>query len=378
MTTSTSTDPRRFEWPVRDQVVRLRRWGTDDFYELPTLEGAAPRELRIGSSGRCAIQLDDPMISRQHALLSYANQRWGLLDLQSKNGLRIDGVQHYTARLEPGMEIGLGKVVLLAESPRSIGLRCFLGRMLGWSAERREAVDLALRELRLSKIHPSPLVLRGEGDLISLARDLHDYLFDAAAPFIVCDPERVTGGALARVPANFQRGPEALAAARGGTLCVRSDKLPDDFPALLAEAHPTEGPSSALVMICDEGLRPLRVERERTIQIPALASRSEEERAHVVTEYAADAALALGVRRTLSEEEQRWVLQHAGASLGEIGKGARRLLALRVEGTIAGAARRLGMRAPSLRQWFAARPLPAGRRQSDEAAMGADPEERDP
>ncbi|NJM91006.1 MAG: hypothetical protein HC863_01670 [Myxococcales bacterium] len=120
-------------------------------------------------------------------------------------------------------------------------------------------------------------------------------------------------------------------------MCLRSDKPPRALDALLRGAR---GPRTSVVqvMVCDDGRRRLAIDDAQLIEIPSLGKRSWAEQCHVVTEYAADAARELGVKKTLTGADQAWVLQHCGSSFSEIGKGTRRLLALRLEGTLAGAA----------------------------------------
>jgi pSer/pThr/pTyr-binding forkhead associated (FHA) protein len=355
--TRTHSYPQRFAWALDDAVIRLRQWGTDTVYELPSVRRRPSSDWTVGSGSGCAIHLEDRWTSRRHAQLSYEHGRWTVTDLESRNGLKIDGVSVRAGSLQPGMELRIGRTTLVAESMRSVELHCFLGRLLGWSKNRREAVDAAMHQLRWAPMHKEPIVLRGPGDLVPVAHDLHLNVFGIAAPFIVCDPTRQTGNASARAPANIQDGDEALAAAKGGSLCIRNDKPPESLPNLLDKARQLESSAGIQVIVCDDGSRKLRVDGAKPLDIPPLAKRSAAERAHVVTEYAADAARDLGARRTLTGDDQDWVLRHCGASLAEIGRGTRRLLALRMEGSLADAARLLDMSYPALRRWFADRGL---------------------
>lgn len=368
--TRTSSYSGRFTWTIHDEVIRLRQWATDTVYELPRGSEVGSSECTVGAGRGCQIQLDDRWASRHHALLSYEEGFWNVADLESRNGVKIDGVRLRKARLEPGMEVQIGRTTLLAESLRSIGLHCYLGRILGWSERQREAVDAAMSRVRQAHRDRAPIVLRGEGELVAVAQELHGHVFGPNAPFIMCDPYRHTGRASARAPANVEEATAALTAAHGGTLCFRSDKPPREMEALLRSARAARA-SSVQVMICDEGRRRLVLDDAEIIEIPSLGKRSRPEQSHVVTEYAADAARALGVKQTLTGADQAWVLQHCGSSFSEIGKGTRRLLALRVEGTLAGAARRLGMSHPALRRWFADRSL-AGLGAEDEGTATAE------
>jgi hypothetical protein len=54
------------------------------------------------------------------------HERLGVRDLDSKNGIQIDGSQRKEAPLVPGTELGIGDVVLIAESRQLIALRGFL------------------------------------------------------------------------------------------------------------------------------------------------------------------------------------------------------------------------------------------------------------
>ena len=374
--TQTYSYSQHFAWAIQDEVIRLREWGTDTFYELPDVRRGRPSDWTVGSSGGCAIHLEDRWASRRHAQLSYESGRWSVTDLESKNGLKIDGVSVRAGSLEPGTELRIGRTTLLAESRRSVELRCFLGRLLGWSKNRRAVVDAAMHQLRWAPMHKEPIVLRGEGDLVPVAHDLHLNVFGVAAPFIVCDPTRKTVGASARAPANIEDGDDALAAAKGGALCIRNDKPPKSFPKLLDKVRQLESAAAVQVIVCDDGHRRLRVDGAKPIEVPPLAKRSAAERAHVVTEYAADAARDLGAKRSLTGEDQDWVLQHCGTSLAEIGRATRRMLALRMEGSLGAAARLLDMSYPSLRRWFADRGL-AGLPAEDADASTDDPSEPD-
>src|ERR1041384_558466 len=149
MTMATKTDLGADAWAIDDDVIRLREWGTDRIYPVPGEPGAM---ITIGSSEACSLQLSDPSgcLSRQHVRLVREATRWIAHDLDSKNGMRLDGVRRPKVLLEPGSELGVGGITLIAESARLITLRGFLARILGWSSDRAEAVDLAVRSVRLS------------------------------------------------------------------------------------------------------------------------------------------------------------------------------------------------------------------------------------
>lgn len=373
----TSTDPRRLEWAISDDIVRLRQWGSNEFYDLP--EGGY--EHLIGSAPTCTIRLEDTRVSAHHARLLRDGERWNLLDLKSKNGVRVDGVRQYTARLEPCMELGLGRLTLLAESVRSIDLRGFLARLLGWGAKHHETVDLALREIRSAQTRRVPFVLQGEGQLFPVARDLHHYLHGREAPFVICDPDLLEMTPSVRTPLNVRAWRAALAAARGGTLCVPNDRPPAPLAQFLAEVR-DECTPAVQVILCAPPHQELCITGSNPLVIPALSSRGKRQREHIVVEYAEDAAKRLGADKPLAAEDRAWVLAHAAQagtalSLGAISKATLRLTALRAERSMASAARRLGMSPVSFRNWFARRPPTPGLSAEDAAALAARSEEED-
>ncbi len=367
--TETGTDPHRRAWTINDDIIRLRQWAGDESYEL--LNGWA--DCLIGRGAACAIRLEDPKVSTQHARLLRDRERWNLIDLASKNGVQVDGVHQYTARLEPCMEIGLGDLTLMAESVRSIELRCFLARLIGWGKAHFEAIDEALRELRAVQIRRAPLVLRSEEPLPPVARDLHAYLHAGEAPFVLCDPRRGTYEANARNLPNVQDIQEALTAARGGTLCILNARPPEALSQLLAAVrepslHPVQ------VIICAEPDQELCVEGSHPIEIPALASRVRRQVQYVIVEYARGAARSLAAPSSLSPEDRAWILAHSATSLAEVSKATLRLTALRMEGRVSPAARRLGMSPPGLRKWLHSRPLPPRLSADDVASPSNDDE----
>ncbi len=364
---STKTDPRFVEWTVDDEVIRLREWASDRSHALPTAAPSEPiiGDWLVGSADDCAFQLTDPSrrVSRHHARLLRERERWSLLDLGSKNGLRVDGTRQTTALLDPGLEIGIGGITLIAESMRLIELRSFLARLIGWGNDRAETIDLAMRAVRMAQARRTPLVLRGEGDLVPIAHDLHRRELGSDRPFILCDPRRQSLEANVRSSTNFEKGLDALAAARGGSLCVRASRPPADFLKVIAALRDPD--SQVQMILCDHSTQDAEAQLSVPITIPPLSSR-QSELPHIIHEYTIDAASSFKVPPRFYTEDREWVLKHSSSSLHEIEKGTRRLMAMRVAGTILGAAELLGMAAVSLRRWIGRRSVPSLREGTEE------------
>ncbi|MDQ3367995.1 MAG: FHA domain-containing protein [Myxococcota bacterium] len=354
MGAGTQTDASAGSWLFEDDLVRLRVWGTDHVYPLPS---ATEADVTIGTSETCAMRIADPdgVISRTHCRLRFEHRTWVVRDLQSKNGTFIDGTRRDAGVIAPGVEIRIGKATLLAESPRSIELHGFLARLLGWRSDRRDSVDHALRAVRLAATRRAALVLCGDGDLVPIAFDLHRRVFGAERPFVSCDPKRRESEATVRSVQNFTTGLAALDAARSGTLCVWSKRLPRDFNDVAAALrHPSAQSQLVVVAHTPAEARSFIV---APIEIPSLRSRSGEVE-RIIDEYAAQALASWSVAGPFLPEDRAWVRTHSAESLLDIEKGTRRLVALRRSDSIAAAAALLGMAPASLQEWIGRRSLP--------------------
>lgn len=353
-TVATKTDVGTHEWRIDDQVFRLRQWASDIPYQLPSDRP----DVTIGAGSAAAIRLVDPSrrVSRVHARAIRVGHQWLLRDLGSKNGIRIDGARRDEAVLVPGIEVGIGGVGLIAESPKLVDLRAFVSRLLGWSNDRLEAVDLALRAIRAAATRRCALVLCGEGDLVAIARALHRRTLGAERPFVVCDPRRLSREATVRSAENYDRGLPALEAAAGGTLCVWAKRLPRDF-ADVSAALRSPGNRVQLV-VCTHEIGDGRQFLVTPIEIPPLASRRGE-LMDIIDRYAHEARVQLGAVAALSPLDREWIAKHAATTLPEIEKSTLRVLALRkTGGELEAAAALLGMSRSALARWLGRRKLP--------------------
>jgi hypothetical protein len=350
---TTETDPVMAKVDRDDEVVQLRELGSHRVHRLP---GAPSEPLQgdwlVGSGDDCALRLTDPSgrISRRHARLLRERSHWCLLDVGSKNGMRVDGSRQATALLEPGIEITLGGVNLIAESTRWISLRGFLSRLLGWRPERIATVDAALRALRLAQVRRTPLVLRGDGDWVGVAQDLHTRRFGSGRPFVLCAGRESAMDRNLRSTTTVEVGLDAIAAARGGTLCVRSRHPPADFIKVVAALRSTS--LAVQLILCDDSRGATESILGLPITIPGLSSRYDEV-PRIIDEYCRDAVAALGIPMNDGRGHVRgWILQHAATTLADIERAAYLLFALRSSKSEEQAAQRLGLEVAALRAWL--------------------------
>jgi hypothetical protein len=353
----TDTDPAAGTWSIHDRVTQLRIWGTEVAFPLAEVGDDEPI---LGASPTCAIRIEDPLkqVSRLHARLVRSRRGWMVLDLESKNGIRIDGAQQPEGTLTPGTELGIGGVVLVAESAQLIALGGYLARLLGWGNARRERVDRALRSVRTAATRLVPLVLSGHGELVSVASSLHGHAIGRDKPFIMCDQRRRKAEADVRSVANISDPSQALCAAIGGSLCLLCRRMPQDTSPISDEFSRSR-PRVQIIM-CRGADERAATDAWRTlpadpIVIPPLVERADE-LDRIISEYATEALKELGTAKTtFPEEDLDWVRSHSASTLAEIERGTRRLVALRAAGNVSSAAARLGMAAVSLSRWFGRR-----------------------
>ncbi|MGE0401898.1 MAG: FHA domain-containing protein [Kofleriaceae bacterium] len=333
--TRTRTDPNLVESPLDDEPMQFREWGTTKVYPLPS---PYTGDRTVGSSPDAWLQLQDPhqFVSRNHALLRYVNQRWSIVDTGSKNGLWIDGHRSSASELAPGIEVGLGRVRLIVESPRAIAQRDLLSRFLGWAPDRQVVVDRALRQIRGYVASEMPLWITGDDDLVAIARLIHRS-FVGEQPFVVAD-----------VDDTKSRLGLARAAARGGTLCLRSEKPVRDLPLVRALAFDHE-PSARLVVCATTAAH------VQPIEIPALATRVDEV-ARIIDAYARDAIARLGAHATsYTTVDRASIASWNNQTLAGIEESVLRMIAIREFGGVTGAAPHLGVTHSSLSRWLARR-----------------------
>lgn len=66
----------------------------------------------LGRLAECDLRLDDPSVSRRHARLEPSGRRWVIEDLDSTNGVRVNGERVHRAELQHGDRLELGTVEL--------------------------------------------------------------------------------------------------------------------------------------------------------------------------------------------------------------------------------------------------------------------------
>jgi pSer/pThr/pTyr-binding forkhead associated (FHA) protein len=67
------------------------------------------RRVLIGRSKECDVQLEDPNVSRRHAELRQEGASYWIVDLDSTNGIEVNGRRLKRSKLEDGDRIVIGE-----------------------------------------------------------------------------------------------------------------------------------------------------------------------------------------------------------------------------------------------------------------------------
>jgi hypothetical protein len=335
--------------PLSDVVIGLREWGAGRVFSLRAPQH--PREPGMEDTTALQLTRDDLVAAADRMEIVYESPSWRIKDWSGLANLKQDGRPTREVSLMAGTEVTIAGRTFIAESPRSIALRNFCSRLLGWSKDRIAVVDHALRAIRLANAGRAPLILTGSGDLVPVAHAIHRYSLGGRVPFVVSDPRRRDTPATVRSPANFASCVAALRKAHGGTLCVRARRLPGDFGKVLNAFRKPD--NSVQLMIC---YRRTPLPNAAQIDIPSLDTRRSD-LPRIVSEYIEDATHMFGAPDDcLDAQDSQWILDHstfgAELTLSDIEKAALRAVAVRLTGHLTRAANRLGMARVSLERWI--------------------------
>jgi len=78
----------------------------------PTVVYRLTTPATLGRASGCGLRLRSAAVSREHARIVWDLNAFAVVDLNSSNGTRVNGVDVSEARLEPDDALGLGDVVL--------------------------------------------------------------------------------------------------------------------------------------------------------------------------------------------------------------------------------------------------------------------------
>ncbi len=199
-----------------------------------------PGHVYLGSSNLCELIVPERTVSRRHAGVLHLGNRLQIDDLDSKNGLVVNGVQVSSAYLRGGelVELGLARirVSVVGSQAAHLSQAVSFGRLFGAAPRMRRLYPL------LEKLAQSPVTTLVEGETGTgkevLAEALHEQSKRRNGPFVVLDCTAIAPNLVESALFGHERGAftGAVAAhagvferAHGGTLLI--DEVGDlDLP----------------------------------------------------------------------------------------------------------------------------------------------------
>jgi pSer/pThr/pTyr-binding forkhead associated (FHA) protein len=76
------------------------------------------RRVVLGRSRECDIQVEDPNVSRRHAELRQEGSAYWIVDLDSTNGIEVNGRRAQRAKLESGDTFTVGSTEITFSTER--------------------------------------------------------------------------------------------------------------------------------------------------------------------------------------------------------------------------------------------------------------------
>jgi phosphoserine phosphatase RsbU/P len=130
--------------------------------------------LRIGRSSRCAIQLADATVSKEHAEITRQGDRWLVRDLGSRNGTRVNGAPATgPVPVSVGDRLEIGSVMLQVEDGDAPAPLRLSDATVVQSSTRMRIADVLERQTRTGAGNAAVLRLLAEaGQLLVLPRPL--------------------------------------------------------------------------------------------------------------------------------------------------------------------------------------------------------------
>lgn len=224
------------------EALRLRRFG------LRIADGDtrtfASRRVTVGSHPENDVVIDDATVSRFHARLEVDARGYRVIDLDSKNGTRVENLRIADAWLEHGATLRFGRVtarfeLLDDEVEVAVSKRTRFGRMRGRSERMREIFAL------LERVAPADVTVLVEGESGTgkelVAEAVHEASPRKNGPFVVFDcsavsPELIESELFGHVKGAYTGAAQARAGAfeqaKGGTLFI------DELGELSLELQP--------------------------------------------------------------------------------------------------------------------------------------------
>ena len=183
------------------EVTHKRLGSTGDVasLQLRTPDGTVldvelERPVSVGSAEAADLSLRHPTVSRLHARLEPRSNGPWIVDLDSTNGVNVDGVRVGSAKLHEGAAIGLGDLQLEVRLASSATIDLWPTERFGPLLGRSESMRALFEYLHKVANSDATVLIQGETgtgkDVV--ARAIHATSPRSAGPFVVFDCGSVT------------------------------------------------------------------------------------------------------------------------------------------------------------------------------------------
>jgi len=153
--------------------------------------------MTIGTDPSCDLRLDCRAVSRFHCEIEVGDRGAMLIDLDSTNGTRVDGVRVVTAFLHRGTEIEIGRDCVRFENDDArVGPELFAGERFGTLVGRSPAMRAAFALLARAAASDATVLLCGETGTgkDAAAEAIHAASARAGQPFVHVDCAAIAPG----------------------------------------------------------------------------------------------------------------------------------------------------------------------------------------
>lgn len=137
------------------------------------------QELTIGRAYTNLLRLEGEEVSRVHAILYKRDQDYLIRDLDSKNGVYLNGQRVTSSIVVPGDEIQIGNYILLFDPPEDFDLTAFLKqRSLEPPDEKKQKSEVKIAAPARAKVHDEETDDRFETSIHFVPQSLPQVFYD--------------------------------------------------------------------------------------------------------------------------------------------------------------------------------------------------------
>lgn len=229
------------------------------------------QELTIGRAYTNLLRLEGEEVSRVHAILYKRDQDYLIRDLDSKNGVYLNGQRVTSSIVVPGDEIQIGNYILLFDPPEDFDLAAFLKqRSLEPPDEKKKQSEVKIAAPARAKVHDEETDDRFETSIHFVPQSLPQVFYDISEIEELSQTDALPLSGM--FTTELVRALRALTAS--GDSVSESERLQRVLEAVTAATHADRG----VLVLRDAGSDALRLgaiwPRERDVSVTRVVLRA--------------------------------------------------------------------------------------------------------